>query len=90
MRAQEHSRTYRDFDLAREIDPAEMEALERAGLVDQPQPRSGRKTPMAGISIPAMPDELRPPPSAAAAPRSTRATASSSATPALSTMAGRR
>ena len=62
MRAQEHSRTYRDFDLAREIDPAEMEALERAGLVDQPQPRSGRKTPMAGISIPAMPDELRPPP----------------------------
>jgi DNA repair photolyase len=57
MRAQEQSRTYRDIDLAREIDPAEMEALDRAGQPDMPQRpvRSG-----SGLAIPPLPPRMPP------------------------------
>jgi DNA repair photolyase len=61
MRAQEQSRTYRDFDLAREIDPEELEALERAG---QPEPGYGSKARRnRDLGIPPMPPHaIRMPP----------------------------
>ncbi len=53
MRAQEYGRTYRDFDLAREIDPDEIDALERAG---QPEPGYGAKSSKkTGLGIPPIP-----------------------------------
>jgi DNA repair photolyase len=52
MRAQEQSRTYRDFDLAREIDPDEIEALDRAG---QPEQGYGSKRRGVGLGIPPVP-----------------------------------
>ncbi len=58
MRAQEYTRSYSDCDLAREIDPAELEALERAGQPDMPAsgPRSRH-----GLGIPPVPPPLRSP-----------------------------
>lgn len=53
MRAQEHRRTYRDFDLAREIDPDEIDALERAGQPEQSYGGTPRKN--TGLGIPPIP-----------------------------------
>ncbi len=53
MRAQEQTRTYRDFDLAREIDPDEIDAMDRAGQPDSAfGPKSAENR---GLSIPPVP-----------------------------------
>lgn len=57
-RTQENGRPYHSFDLAREIDPAELEALERAGEVGPPV----RLRKSSGMDIPPVPPHaLRPP-----------------------------